>query len=137
MVLLWKKVFSIEKLNLVSWGGGLNFGRGSLLGRLFLAGGKSNFWPVEEGLPPSPSRENPVAPHPTPPPKKSVENFKPLFWLSSPRDRWKFKVPQGPIKLSTPSSWGEGGGDSIVLKTSNFNKKEAPTEVFSCEYHKK
>ena len=32
---------------------------------------------------------------------KSVKDFKPLIWLTRPpTGRWKFKVPQGPIKLS-------------------------------------
>ena len=35
-----------------------------------------------------------------PPPKKKVENFKPLVWLSSPKGSWKLNIPQGPIKLS-------------------------------------
>ena len=58
----------------------------------------SNFWPVKTLL------------SPPFPPKKSVENFKSLILLSHPRDRCKFKVPQGPIQLSLPIFLGGGRG---------------------------
>ena len=43
-----------------------------------------------------PSRENPVVP------SNSVENLKPHLAKPPPRGRWKFKVPQGLIKLPPP-----------------------------------
>ena len=55
---------------------------------------------VRDSLHP-PSRGNPVV-HP-----KNVENFKPLIWLSPPRERWKFKIPQDLIKLSSYLPGGE------------------------------
>ena len=45
------------------------------------------------------SRENPISP----PPHKQIQ---PPIWVSLPRGRWKFKVPQGPIK--SPSHFPEG-----------------------------
>ena len=45
---------------------------------------------------------------PLPPSNKSVETLKcklPI-WLRWSKGRWKFKVPQGPIKLSPHLHWG-------------------------------
>ena len=68
-----------------------------------------NFRPVGEGLPPSPSRENFIAPLP------------PQVWkIWAPHlaklslGRWKFKVPQSPIKLSPLCL--PGGKDSMLSK---------------------
>ena len=56
-----KKIFSIEKKNSVSWGEETNLWRGKKMlvsgipvGRLFPMAGMSDFWPVGEGLAPSP-----------------------------------------------------------------------------------
>ena len=63
---------------------------------------------MREGLPPSPTnRENLVVP-------KKVKHFKALIWLSPPRGTWKFKVPQGSIKLTLPPSSWRGGFHDII-----------------------
>ena len=54
--------------------GGVSWGRGG--GTFHGGGGMSKFLASGEGLPPSPSRENPVVS-----PQESVKNFK-LIWLS-------------------------------------------------------
>ena len=89
-----KKIFSVEKLNLVGWGWGLTFGVGGV------CWGDFSWWEGwvifgqwgRDFLHP-PSKENPVENH--------GENFKPSICLS-PRGRWIFKVPQGLIKVPPP-----------------------------------
>ena len=51
--------------------------------------------------------------------KKYVENFKNPIWLTTPRGRWKFKVPKDPKELSPTllggGGGGSGGGDSMEI----------------------
>ena len=54
----------------------------SLLGRLFPVGEMSNFWPMGQGLPPSPIRENLVVPA-----KKVCRKFYSPHLAKPPRGR--------------------------------------------------
>ena len=111
--------FSIEKLSLVDWGA-MNFWWGVVYcGDFYGQEGWLIFGQcVRDSLHP-PSSGNPVV-HP-----KSVENFKSPIWLSPPRERWKFKIPQDLIKLS---SHLPGGGSKIpcirfIRQTSDINRE--------------
>ena len=101
-----KNIFSVEKLNLVCWWGmklwwgEKKFGGGST-GRLSRWERCVSFGQWGSDFINPPSRENPVVP------SNSVENLKPHLAKPPPRGRWKFKVPQGLIKLPPPSSMYE------------------------------
>ena len=55
--------------------------------------GWANFWPVKDRLPPSLQKRKPCCPQ-----QDLWENLNPPFG-KAPKGRWKFKVPQDPIKL--------------------------------------
>ena len=62
--------------------------------------GWANFWPVKDRLPPSLQKRKPCCPQ-----QDLWENLNPPFG-KAPKGRWKFKVPQDPIKLPPPHLLG-------------------------------
>ena len=78
-----------------------------ILDTALMGEGWANFWSVKDRLPPSLQKRKPCCPQ-----QDLWENLNPPFG-KAPKGRWKFKVPQDPIKLPPSSSWGK---NSMPLK---------------------